>query len=255
LNLVFAHGFLGWSHPLLGINYFRGLQAHITRLGGHAALFPQVPPVGTYEHRARALADAIQQAYPEGPVHIIAHSMGGLDSRVIIARNLHGLSNAGRIASLTTLSTPHYGSPVADLLAGSRPLGPRRLLYDAISHAIGLLGIDTGAIADLTAERCSKVPDVAQTHPHIRYRSYFGSGRAGLPRTCAALVPAHQYISAVTGQPNDGLVAQQSAQYGEVIEPFWPCDHLDMIGHNLDTADLIFQFDHLAAFEAIINGL
>jgi triacylglycerol lipase len=256
LNLVFAHGYLGWSQTSpLGINYFRGLQAHITRLGGHAALFPQVPPLGTYEDRARALADAIQQAYPEGPVHIIAHSMGGLDSRALIARNLHGLSNAGRIASLTTLSTPHHGSPVADLLAGPRPHGPRRLLYDGVSRAIGLLGIDTGALANLTAEGSSKVPDVVQTHPHIRYRSYVGSGRVGLLRTCATLIPCHQYISAVTGQQNDGLVAQDSAQYGEVIEPFWRCDHFDMVGHNLDTADLVRQFDHLAAFDAIISRL
>ncbi len=256
MNLVFAHGFLGWSQTSpLGIDYFRGLRAHVTSLGGHAALFPQVPPLGTYEDRARALADAIQQANPEGPVHIIAHSMGGLDSRALIARNLHGLSNSGRIASLTTLSTPHHGSPVADLLAGSRPLGPRRLLYDGVSRAIGLLGIDTGALANLTTEGCSKVPDVVQTHPHIRYRSYFGSGRVGLLRTCAALTPLHQYIFAVTGQQNDGLVAQDSAQYGEVIEPFWRGDNFDMVGHNLDTADLALQFDHLAALEAIINRL
>jgi triacylglycerol lipase len=254
LNLVFAHGYLGFK-SLLGIDYYRGLQARITRLGGHAALFPQVPPFGTYEDRARALADAIQQAYPEGPVHIIAHSMGGLDSRFLIACNLHGLSNAGRIASLTTLSTPHRGSPVADLLAGPRPHGPRRLLYDGISRAIGLLGIETGALANLTTEGSSKVPDVVQTHPHIRYRSYVGSGRAGLLRTCATLIPCHQYISAVTGRQNDGLVSQDSAQYGEVIEPFWRCDHFDMVGHNLDTADLVRQFDHLAAFEAIINQL
>jgi triacylglycerol lipase len=256
MNLVFAHGYLGWSQTSpLGINYFRGLQAHITRLGGHAALFPQVPPLGTYEDRARALADAIQQAYPEGPVHIIAHSMGGLDSRALIARNLHGLANPGRIASLTTLSTPHHGSPVADLLAGSKPLGPRRLLYDGVSRAIGKLGIDTGALGNLTTEGSSKVPDVVQTHPHIRYRSYVGSGRAGLLRTCAALIPLHQYVLAVTGQQNDGLVSQESAKYGEVIEPFWGCDHFDMVGHNLDTADLALKFDHLAAFEAIINRL
>ena len=256
MNLVFAHGYLGWSQTSpIGINYFRGLQAHITKLGGHAALFPRVPPFGTFEERARVLADAIQQGYPEGPIHIIAHSMGGLDSRALIAHNLHGLSDAGRIASLTTLSTPHRGSPVADLLAGSKPLGPRRLLYDGISRAISQLGIDTGALGDLTAEGSSKVPDVVQTHPHIRYRSYFGSGRAGLLRTCVALAPLFQYISAVTGQQNDGLVAQDSAKYGEVIEPFWRCDHFDMVGHNLDTADLVLQFDHLAAYEAIINRL
>jgi triacylglycerol lipase len=255
MNLVFAGGFLVPQH-LLGIDYFRGLQAHIAKAGAHAALFPAVPPIGTCEDRARVLADAIQQAYPNGAVHIIAHSMGGLDGRTLIARNLQGLSNPGRIASLTTVSTPHRGSPVADLLAGPRPDDQRRLVYDAISHAVGLLDVNAGALANLTTEAASRVPDAAQTHPHIRYRSYFASGRSGPLPTCFALAPTHHYIHAVTGQENDGVVALDSARYGEFQEPFWHCDHVDMIGHNLDTADLgRFQFDHFDAFDAIISQL
>jgi triacylglycerol esterase/lipase EstA (alpha/beta hydrolase family) len=99
MNLVFASGFVV-PQRLLGINYFRGLQEHLA--GKHAALFPLVPPVGTAMQRAQVLADAIQQAYPQGPIHIIAHSMGGLDSRTLIGRNLNGLSDPGRIASLAT---------------------------------------------------------------------------------------------------------------------------------------------------------
>lgn len=253
MNLVFASGFLIPQH-LLGINYFRELKEHLG--DRHAALFPVVPPLATSEERARVLADAIQQQYPEGAVHIIAHSMGGLDSRTLIARNLHGLSAPGRIASLTTLSTPHRGSPVADLLAGPRPDGPRRLVYDGISQALGLLGIPTGALANLTTESASRVPDAAQTHPHIRYRSYFASGRPGLLPTCFALAPTHHYVHSVTGQANDGVVALDSARYGEFQQPFWQCDHADMVGHNLDTDDLSgFRFDHLAAIDAIISQL
>src|SRR4051794_38918686 len=72
-------------------------------------------PLDTSEKRAGKLADTIDQKFPAGAIHIIAHSMAGLDSRSLIGRNLHGLSAPGRIASLTTLSTPHLGSPVADL--------------------------------------------------------------------------------------------------------------------------------------------
>lgn len=138
MNLVLATGFF-FPQQVLGVEYFRGLKAHL-QAGGHTAQFPPVPPIGTCESRARVLADAIQQAYPTGAVHIIAHSMGGLDSRMLIARNLHGLSDPGRIASLTTLSTPHRGTPLADLLVGPRPGDGRRLIYDGISQAIGLLG-------------------------------------------------------------------------------------------------------------------
>jgi len=255
MNLVFASGFLV-PQQLLGINYFRGMQAHLAQTGGHATLFAEVPPTGTCDVRARILAEAIQQAYPDGPIHIIAHSMGGLDGRTLIGFNLNGLSDPGRVASLTTLSTPHRGSPVADLLAGPRPDDARRMLYDAIRQAIGLLGVDTGALANLTTQAALSVPDVTQTHGHIRYRSYFASGCFGPLPTCFVLALTHHYILGVTGQKNDGVVSEDSARYGEFQTPYWPCDHADIIGHNLDTADFgDFQFDHFAAFDTIVSQL
>jgi hypothetical protein len=158
--------------------------------------------------------------------------------------------------SLTTVATPHRGSPVADLLVGPRPDGLRRLVYDGISQAISLLGIDTGALASLTTLQASAVPDTATTHPWICHRSYFASGRPGRLATCLALAPGHHYLQGDLGQENDGLVTLDSAQYGDFQRPFWPCDHVDAVGHNLDTADLGgFRFDHFAAFDAIINQL
>jgi len=254
MNLVFASGFLV-PQQLLGFDYFRGLRAHV-EANGHSALFPEVPSTATCDVRAQVLADAIHSAYPEGAVHVIAHSMGGLDTRTVIGNNLAGLSKTGRIASLTTVSTPHRGSPVADLLAGARPDGLKRLLYDGVSHAIGLLGVDSGALANLTTEAASRVPNAARTHPHIRYRSYFACGRQGLLPTSFALAPTHHYIHSVTGQQNDGVVALGSAKYGDFQPSFWPCDHVDMIGHNLDTADIGgFRFDHFSAFDAILTEL
>jgi triacylglycerol lipase len=257
MNLVFASGFL-FPQRLLGIDYFRGLGDHIVQAGMPPPLFPKVPPIGGLEGRALALADAIQQAYPAGPVHIIAHSMGGLDSRTLIGRNHHGLSDPGRIASLTTVATPHRGSPVADLLAGPAPDDARRRLQDGIKGALGRLGVEIGGLKALTAERASTVPDVVQTHPHIRYRSFFAAGRQRplLPATCALLLPTHEYIRMATGADNDGLVTLDSARYGELQEPFWHGDHIDVCGHNLDTADIgLFQFDHFAAYDAIIRAL
>jgi triacylglycerol lipase len=51
-------------------------------------------------------------------VHIIAHSMGGLDARHLISR----LGYSDRVASLSTISTPHHGTRIADeLLAMTKP--------------------------------------------------------------------------------------------------------------------------------------
>jgi triacylglycerol esterase/lipase EstA (alpha/beta hydrolase family) len=253
MNLVFASGFLV-PQQLPAIDYFRGLEAHLA--GKHRALFPDVPPVGSSEDRAGRLADAIEQEFPTGQVHIIAHSMGGLDSRTLIGRNLNGLAVPGRIASLTTLSTPHRGSPVADLLAGPRPNDARRIWYDRITQIVRDLGLVTGALGDLTTTGAARIPDAAQTHPHIRYRSYFATGRAGSRPTSFALLATHIFIETVTGQPNDGLVTLDSAKYGEFQQSFWQGDHADIVGHNLDNPlPEAAKFDHLAAYDAIIAQL
>jgi len=255
MNLVFASGFLV-PQQFLGINYFCGLKKHLDEAGVHQSIFPLVDATGTSQRRAQQLADAIQADYPTGPIHIIAHSMGGLDSRTLIAANTHGLSNPGRIASLTTLSTPHRGSPVADLLAGPAPTDLRRVAYDAITHLLDDFKIPTGALANLTTQAALRVPDVRQTHPHIRYRSYFASGRPGSRKTSFPLLPTYLYIREQTHEDNDGVVSRSSAEYGDFQQPFWQCDHVDMIGYNLDVVHLGgFSFDHFAAIDRIISTL
>src|SRR5690242_4119814 len=144
VDIVFASGFLV-PQNFLNFNYFRDVKTHV-EAQGHRALMPKVNPLATCGDRARAVADAIQGTFPAGPVHIIAHSMGGLDSRMLIANNIHGLAEPGRIASLTTLSTPHNGSPVADALAGKGPDDLRRKFNARIIAAFALLQIDVGAL-------------------------------------------------------------------------------------------------------------
>jgi triacylglycerol lipase len=258
MNLVFASGFL-FPQQLFGVDYFKGLKAHIG--DRHETVFPLVPALGGCAQRAQVLADAIQQKYPTGPIHIIAHSMAGLDSRFLIGNNLNGLATPGRIASLTTLATPHLGSPVADLLVGPEPTDERRILYKMIKSAFEAAGIDTGALADLTTAGAAQVPNAAQSHPHIRYRSYAATGRSGpRPPTCIALALTHQYVQLAARQKgareeNDGVVALDSARYGEFQMPSWSCDHVDMVGHNLDPVPLGFHFDHFAAIDGIIDRL
>jgi triacylglycerol lipase len=256
VNIVLASGFLV-PQTVGPIDYFRDVKPRL-EAKGHHVLAHKVPVVASCKVRAKALADAIQGEFKNDPVHIIAHSMGGLDSRMMIGQNFNGLGDKGRILSLTTLSTPHRGSPVADLLAGPKPHGVRRLVYETISHALGQLGFPFGALGDLTTEGAARIPDAATSHPHIRYRSFFASGRpAPFRATSLVLAPTHHYIHSVTSpQPNDGVVALDSARYGEFQEPFWACDHVDMVGHNLDTDELSdFRFDHLAAIDRLISQL
>jgi hypothetical protein len=138
MNLVFANGFLFPQKLLGGNHYFRNLPEKFPD-----ALFPEVPVAGTVEARAQALAGQIAQRFPSGELHIIAHSMGGLDARFLLSRNLQGLANPGRVISLSTIATPHHGSPVADLLVGSKPYSTyaRRFAYEMVICALSFLSL------------------------------------------------------------------------------------------------------------------
>jgi triacylglycerol lipase len=262
MNLVFASGFLIPQHVLGVVDYFRDLETHIKKVGKHKACFPDVGSLDRCEDRAKALAKEIDDAFPEGDIHIIAHSMGGLDSRVLIKRNHLGLS--ARIKSLTTVATPHRGTRVADLLLGERPKEDSAAFGDAIAGAIRFLGLADGALKDLSTAGAAAIPNPQAPNDGIRYRSYAAVGRPpgffsflGFPRkqTCAAFLLTYRYLQSVKDGENDGLVPLRSAQYGDFQENRWQCDHADAIGYNLDTGFFGFKFKHLDAYDAIISQL
>lgn len=74
-----------------------------------------------------------------GVVHLIGHSSGGLDARLVAAPDVELPTEvdprryADRIRSVITVSTPHRGSPLAALLATNR--GQRLLAFLSLSTA------------------------------------------------------------------------------------------------------------------------
>jgi triacylglycerol esterase/lipase EstA (alpha/beta hydrolase family) len=147
MNLVFASGVLVPQH-LLHLDYFRAISEAFP-----GSLFSQTPVTAGIEARADALAEQIDQAFPAGPIHVVAHSMGGgLDTRCMLSKDLRGLASGGRVVSLSTISTPHRGSPIADLLVGPAPDGDgiRPFVYKLLRHAFDELGLSLDALGDLT---------------------------------------------------------------------------------------------------------
>lgn len=242
MNLVFASGFLV-PQRILHLDYFRDLPARFPD-----AIFPEVPVDAHIRERAPILAEAISQSFPSGPVHVIAHSMGGLDTRYILAKNLLGL--AKRIVSLQTVSTPHRGSPIADLLLGLAPdidSAPVERLLDSFAS------IGSGALDDLSTPAAQKFNQENPDVPGVTYLSVFGTGPISL-----ALKPAHAVIASRGNTEderiNDGIVSLASAKWPtDLTESLWPADHLAQIGHNLDTLDLRSAFDHKAAFDRLVQ--
>ena len=87
----------------------------ILRIQGYEVYKSQVDALGTVKTNAAQLKEEILTVLREtgaDKVNIIAHSKGGLDAKYMIQY----LEMAPYVASLTTLCTPHAGSPIASFI-------------------------------------------------------------------------------------------------------------------------------------------
>lgn len=110
--VLLAHG-MGFRDDHC-IGYWGRIPKALEELGC-TVYFSGQDSAGDIETNGECLAKRIQTIVEETgaeKVNIIAHSKGGLDSRYAIT----ALHMGDRVASLTTLSTPHHGSKTVDLL-------------------------------------------------------------------------------------------------------------------------------------------
>jgi triacylglycerol lipase len=148
--ILLVPGFFGFA-KLGGIRYFRHvekvLQLRFQDAGHELRIFPvSTLPTGSIRKRARLLADALMSAHPTRAerIHIIGHSTGGLDARLLATPGV-SLGNRvdrfrHRIESVVTLSTPHYGTPIAAFftnVAGKHLLFAVSLLMVVSMHGVG----------------------------------------------------------------------------------------------------------------------
>jgi triacylglycerol lipase len=249
MNLVFASGFLV-PQEFADHGYFRDLRSSYPQ-----ALFATVNVLGSIADRAGELAAAIAKQFPAGDIHIVAHSMGGLDSRYLIAKNLNNLTS--RIRSLSTISTPHWGSPVADLLAGQ---AAPPLLSVLAEKALALLFAkfpalqnSSGAVSDLTTRSAQQFNQDFPADPGVSYYPYAANGHGS-----TLLIPANLFIGLIGGTPlekeNDGVVSVASATWpGPFIEPHWNTDHFGEIGYDLDRPGFQTTFPYKVAINRVIT--
>jgi triacylglycerol lipase len=222
------HGYLGFARrgPIV---YFRGVERAL-RQRGIVALVPEVPAAGTVAERAEALARQLFRS--DAPAFaLVAHSMGGLDARYLIAR----LDPDRRIRSLLTVGTPHRGTPLADWMLESRGL------FAAVIRRIGMPGL-----LELTprARAAEPIPDRAD----VAYSSYAACRAPGEFPWC--LAPFARIIA----QDNDSQVPVESARWGE-FRGILRTDHLELIGWNLGWSSprTARPFDHLGFWTRAVN--
>jgi triacylglycerol lipase len=262
VNIVLVHGILGFRQKF-GIEYFSGVAAHL-REKQLRVLVPELDPTQGVEFRSKQLGEQIAAAFASASLdsgqatHLIAHSMGGLDSRFLLSP-VNPQRLAIPIRSLTTVSTPHLGSPIADIVDSPEklapfphlPLGPVNLLQDALNA----LGISLDGLRNLTTASCKAFSARCVNNPQVAYFSTAGSGRPRFPETAAAFLLFHKFIQALTGEVNDGLVTLSSAKWGAFDAQTWAGDHAEEVGHNLDNLLAAPSLQYRAKYDQIVAGL
>jgi triacylglycerol lipase len=214
--IILVHGLLGFDEiKICGrtvASYFPGIVESLRGAGNrvHVARLSKTRGVAD---RAAELRRFINRHSPNEPVHIMAHSMGGLDARYMISR----LGMAEQVLSLTTIGTPHRGTSFADW--GVEHL--ERLLRPLFD----LFGIPGQAFYDLTTWSCHDFNEAVPDAPGVRYFSVAGRHLQTWRSLRWKLL--HDIVEKAEG-PNDGVVALESARYGEDCE-VWDGDHLTLI--------------------------
>lgn len=240
--IVFVHGLFGYDSvrvgPWLLRHYFRGIPESL-RAAGNRVLLANLSPTGGIADRARQLKLMLERQSPHEPVHLIAHSMGGLDCRYLISH----LGMASRVLTLTTLGTPHRGTAFADW-AIRRLQRVARLLFD-------FANLPYQGFLDLTVAQCTEFNRLTPDAPGVRYFSVAGDSPLHW------LMPEWQIPARILVRsegPNDGIVSIASATWGEDCT-VWDGDHLNLINWNHSLTHLLRQKDRLADYARLIRRL
>ncbi|KAJ7169700.1 Alpha/Beta hydrolase protein, partial [Mycena filopes] len=203
--VVFCHGLLGFDSVTIGpaiapmqVTHWRGIK-EVLEANGTEVLITRVPATSSPIDRAKVLEEKISEAYPGRSVHLIGHSMGGLDCRYLTT---HLTQRKFRVLSITTIATPHRGSSFADhfLTTVGRTRMPSVLsLLDLLPNGGG----DGKAFECLTIESMRKFNAETPDDPSVRYFSWGATYDPGLidtwkwPHSCRARARGRERRSGV----------------------------------------------------------
>lgn len=238
-------------------NYWGRIPKELQR-NGASVHYGEQQSAATVESCAEELAEKIKKIVSETgceKVNIIAHSKGGLDSRVAITH--FGVSPY--VASLTTINTPHNGCIFSEYLVGKTPNQVKDYISNTYNNTLLKLGDKSpdfvGAVMDLSATSCKVRNEVTPDVDGILYESvmsYCNKARHGrFPMNVSYNVVKH-----FDGK-NDGLVSIESAKWGTnftLLEPKGKrgITHGDMIDLNREN---IKDFDVREFYVELVSSL
>ncbi len=214
--LILVHGLFGFnSWRIAGweaICYFRGIAEALRGKGIRVAV-PRLSATSSVACRAGELKTYIHQHFPTEKVHIIAHSMGGLDARYAIS----SLGLDQHTISLTTVGTPHRGTTAADLGVCN--------LEGYVKPWFQFLRIPHEAFYDLMTASCQAFNEKVVDAPDVNYYAIAGRN-SGAWLSPEWWIP-YGVVMFREGM-NDGIVSVTSACHHYPHE-IWDGDHMSLV--------------------------
>ncbi|WP_131668218.1 esterase/lipase family protein [Psychrobacter pygoscelis] len=260
--IVMAHGFLGWNRLLNTLDYFNGVPQVLMK-NGTTVFTTKTSSVNSSEVRGEQLLQqvrTIEALMDSGKVNLVGHSQGGFDSRYVAT------VAADKIASVTTVSTPHQGTKTADFAVetlenDNTPNKFGTKVFEASLVAVGL-SLDALSAVPLDQLQEQNVRNVAATTStasnlafNKKYPAPIPSSYCGMPPTnnvlngvgyyswsgsqtfTNALDPSDYLLTLLgkthEGEANDGFVTPCSSRVGFVIRDDYRMNHLDSINQLL----------------------
>jgi pimeloyl-ACP methyl ester carboxylesterase len=176
---------------------------------------PSGDTCGSAADHANELAQIVEQVKTmtgQNQVNIVAHSKGGLDTRLYLAQ-----SGSPDVANLVMIGTPNGGDPLAD--EGAQSIDPFN-----VTCRPALFDLETGAY-DTTVEN----------NPHTNYYTIYGIWNPSLdcPLNAYENLGFNELMRLNAG-PNDGIVPLLSS---ESLSNFTNLGHTDHCHTGLLTSD------------------
>ncbi|HEX3343260.1 MAG TPA: hypothetical protein VHS09_01755 [Polyangiaceae bacterium] len=238
-RIYFSPGMFGFGR-LASYDYFAHLERALGDALRHhgdevATWVVDVAPTASVRRRAARLAELVARTSDdsEGPVHLVGHSTGGVDARLVASPGVSLPCNPAmldwlpRLASVTTLSTPHHGTPLASFFAtvsgqrmlyalsaltvialtlGSPPLAAASALVMAIGRIDHALGLDL-RVLDRATESLLRVFDDARSREVRAYLDDISSDQAAMVQ----LMPEAMELYQASVRDREGVLYQCTA--------------------------------------------
>ena len=265
---------------IAGIDYWYQIPSAIESRGGKVF----VPKINAFDNSVKRGEQLIAQldeikAGSGGKItkfNLMGHSQGGLTSRYVMS------VRPDLVASLTSMSTPHTGSPMADLSTGLVPEGSvSSTLITSVGNAVGnlvnLLSDNKASKSDINA-MLSEFNAAGSADFNARYplglpAQECGEGAGSVTingnkielfswgggSTLTAAIDPSDLLFGITslafeGAPSDGVVGVCSNHFGRVLRDDYKMNHIDINNHVLGLVS-IFDTNPKTVFKNHANRL